>query len=73
MLEDLKPPKRKYNCKVASIQVDLNETDAQIFINAVNDPNWGFKTLQNSLADRGITLVDTAIAKHRRKQCACFR
>lgn len=73
MLEDLKPPVRKYSCKVASIAADLNETDSAIFVNAVNDPNWQFKSLSNALANKGLVIVDTSIAKHRRKQCSCFR
>ena len=73
MLEDLKPPVRKYNCKVAVIAATLDEKDSKILIDAVNNPEWQFKSLQNALADKGLLLVDTAIAKHRRKQCACFR
>ena len=73
MLEDLKPPVRKYSCRVAVIAAELSETDSVIFVNAVNDPNWQFRSLQNALADKGLVIVDSAIAKHRRKQCSCFR
>lgn len=73
MLEDLKPPTRKYTCKVAVIAAGLSEKDADILLTAVNSPEWQFKSLSNALADKGLTIVDTAIAKHRRKQCACFR
>lgn len=73
MLEDLTPPVRKYSCKVASIAASLDEKDSKILLEAVNNPDWHFKSLSNALADKGLTIVDTAIAKHRRKQCACFR
>lgn len=73
MLEDLKPPKRTYSCKVSTIAAELEEKDSKIFLDAVLNPEWHFKSLSNALADKGITIVDTAIAKHRRKQCACFR
>lgn len=73
MLEDLTPPKRLHSCKVRTIAAELSETDAKILLDAVNNPEWQFKSLSNALADKGLVIVDTAIAKHRRKQCACFR
>lgn len=73
MLENLTPPKRNYSCKVQTIASDLEEKDRSIFLDAVDSPEWNFKTLSNALADKGLTIVDTAIAKHRRRQCACFR
>jgi 5,10-methylene-tetrahydrofolate dehydrogenase/methenyl tetrahydrofolate cyclohydrolase len=73
MLEDLTPPGRTYACKVRTVAEGLEPKDKDILIAAVNNPDWNFKTLSNELAKRGITIVDTGIAKHRRKQCACFR
>jgi hypothetical protein len=73
MLEDLTPPARIYGCKVRTVAEGLEPKDKEILIAAVNNPDWNFKTLSNELAKRGLTIVDTGIAKHRRKQCACFR
>ena len=73
MLEDLIPPGRTYACKVRTVAEGLEPKDKDILIAAVNNSDWNFKTLSNELAKRGITIVDTGIAKHRRKQCACFR
>ena len=73
MLEDLKPPGRHFTCKVQTVAEELDAKDSQILIEAVNSDKWSFKTLSNELAKRGIVIVDTTIAKHRRKQCSCFR
>jgi hypothetical protein len=73
MLEGLTPPVRTYGCKVRTIAEGLEEKDKDILLAAIDNPEWQFKSLSNALADRGITIVDTAIAKHRRKQCSCFR
>lgn len=73
MLEDLIPPARVYGCKIRTIAEELEPSDKDILIAAVNNPRWKFKTLSNELAKRGIVIVDTTIAKHRRKQCSCFR
>ena len=73
MLEDLKPPGRHFTCKVQTVAEELEAKDSQILIEAVNSDKWSFKTLSNELAKRGIVIVDTTIAKHRRKQCSCFR
>ena len=73
MLEDLKPPGRHFTCKVQTVAEGLDAKDKEILIEAVNSDKWSFKTLSNELAKRGIVIVDTTIAKHRRKQCSCFR
>lgn len=73
MLEDLKPPGRHFTCKVQTVAEELDAKDSEILIEAVNSDKWSFKTLSNELAKRGIVIVDTTIAKHRRKQCSCFR
>lgn len=73
MLENLKPPVRKYSCKVAQEAEKLEQPDREIFLDAVDDVQWKYKTLQGELAKFGIHVVDTTIAKHRNKTCACYR
>ena len=75
MLEGLEPPKSKsVYCKVAQTLEKLDENDAAILIAALADVHrWGAKTLQNSLRERGLSLADTTISKHRNKTCACYR
>ncbi len=73
MLEDLTPPQPQFTCKVRTVADSLDAKDREILLNAVNSDEWKLKTLSNELAKRGLVIVDTGIAKHRRKQCACFR
>jgi hypothetical protein len=73
MLEDLKPPTRQFTCKVRTIAEELDAKDKEIFLSAVMDPDWKYKTLSNELAKRGLVLVDTTIKTHRIKACGCFR
>jgi hypothetical protein len=73
MLEDLKPPGRQFTCKVRTVAETLDAKDKEILLNAVNSEEWSFSSLSNELAKRGLVIVDTGIAKHRRKQCSCFR
>jgi hypothetical protein len=73
MLEDLIPPGRHFTCKVRTVADALDANDKKILLSAVNSEEWKLKTLSNELAKRGLVIVDTAIAKHRRKQCSCFR
>ena len=73
MLEDLTPPVRQHPCKVRTVAADLTPKDAEILLEAVNNPAWAFKTLSNELAERGLVITDLSIARHRRQQCSCFR
>lgn len=73
MLEDLRPPARTYTCKVAKVAEELEEKDRTILLAAVDNPEWNFKTLSNELGKRGIIIIDNTIARHRRRQCGCFR
>lgn len=73
MLEDLKPPVRTYPCKVKTTAEALDAKDKEILLSAVNSEEWAYKTLSNELAKRGLEILDTTIARHRTKRCACFR
>jgi hypothetical protein len=73
MLEDLNIPTRSYPCKVTRIAEELEEKDREILLAAVDNPDWGFKTLEKALFKKGIVLIDTTIAAHRRRSCGCFR
>ena len=75
MLEGLEPPQNKaIYCKIAQISETLSEADLEILNSALADKNrWGAKTLMKALRDRGLSVADTTIAKHRNNQCACYR
>lgn len=72
MLENLtRPEPRAGYCKVAALLATLDETDAKILTEAVDDPSWVAKQLSKALRDRGVLLSDTTILRHRRRECVC--
>lgn len=75
MLEGLKPPpNRAYYCRVSQVLADLDQTDSEILTQAIaDDHSWPAKTLANALRERGVSLADTTISRHRKKICACGR
>jgi hypothetical protein len=75
MLEGLTPPKnRSVYCKVADVYATLDESDRKILQAAVDDVDtWGARTLSTALRNRGLSMADTTITKHRNKGCACYR
>ena len=75
MLEGLIPPPNKSEyCKVADVLSGLSKEDRVILETALADTQkWKHKTLSNALRQKGLSLADTTIAKHRLQTCACFR
>jgi hypothetical protein len=51
----------------------MSDKDAAILEEAVMNPSWACKTLQNELAKREIILSDTSIKHHREKRCSCWK
>lgn len=73
LLKDLKPPVRKYSCKVRTLTNAMEKDDAKILMDAINNINgWPARTLQNALEERGIILSDLTINRHRRGTCSCL-
>lgn len=73
MLEDLVIPAKITTCRVRTVASELSKTDAAILEDAVMNPEWACKTLQNELLKREIKLSDTTIKHHREKRCSCWR
>lgn len=72
MLEDMTPPVKVYPCKVREVAESLSESDAKIFMNAINDlANWSNTLLAGELNKRGVYISEKPIRKHRRKECSC--
>lgn len=71
-LDGLKPPTREYSCRIRVVAASLGETDKAIFMAAVDDSTtWAAKTLSNSLKERGLSMTDLVITKHRNGICSC--
>jgi len=73
LLDNLEPPKKVWPCRVRTLYSEFDKTDADIFDNAVSDPNWKAETLSKALATRGITIAGSAITRHRQKECSCSK
>lgn len=75
MLEGLTPPPNKsVYCKIDLMAQELDESDRKILFDAIDDhETWGARTLSSALRQRGISVADTTITKHRQRACACFR
>jgi hypothetical protein len=71
MLEGLTPPTKVLSCKVRELIESLEPKDQEILKAALLDPAWAHLTLTNSLRDRGITISETPIRKHRLGRCSC--
>lgn len=72
MLEDLGQPKPRYTCKVATTKQTLNETDAEILENAINNPAWHLSALEKALRNKGVIISEKPLKKHREKTCSCY-
>jgi hypothetical protein len=73
MLEDLFIPVKHTPCRVRTVKEEIPEKDALILEDAVMNPEWPCKTLQNELLKRDIKISDTAIKHHREKRCSCWK
>lgn len=75
MLEGLTPAQnRSVYCKIDMIKSTLEPEDQKILETSVNDyETWSSKGLSKALRERGISVADTTITKHRERLCACYR
>lgn len=73
MLESLKIPRRKFPCAVRTFWETLEPADQEILMSNLCDFSIGHKTLEKALSGVGVTLSDTAIAKHRSGHCSCSK
>lgn len=73
MLEGLKPPVKVWPCKVRATAETLSKDDAKILLDAAENVDWKIYALQKALADRGLSLSEKVLHKHRNKICSCYR
>jgi len=73
MLEALRIPTRKFPCAVRTFWETLSEADREILMSNLCDFSIGHKTHEKALQSVGVTLSDTAIARHRTGLCSCSR
>lgn len=74
MLEGLTPPPNKsVYCKIEQLSATLDESDKKILTDALDNPDWSANGLSMALRQRGFSVADVTITKHRQKACACYR
>ena len=72
MLEGLTPPKREATfCKVSFTAEQLDSSDREILLTAVDNQEWSAKALSKALKERGIQISDTTLLRHRQRHCSC--
>lgn len=72
MLEGLTPITSETKCKVGQLLDTLDESDEKILQAALDDTDtWSALALKNALMQRGISVGDVVIGKHRRGLCVC--
>jgi hypothetical protein len=74
LLDGLTPPIKVVPCKVRTLFETLDPSDVEILRQALDDEvTWPAKTLQRALADKGVSLIDSSISRHRTKVCSCSK
>jgi hypothetical protein len=74
ILNDLTPPVKTWPCLVRETANKLEDpADKNILLEAVMDDNWKFAALERVLRDKGISLGQQTIKKHREKNCSCWK
>ena len=71
MLEDLTPQKPIRTCAVRTLIDKLEKKDQEILIAALANPDWASKGLARELTNRGLSISDQPILRHRKKECSC--
>ena len=73
LLDGLTPTKDIQPCKVGRTIIELEPSDAEVLINALEDPRWTSRGLSRALADRGIGLSKDTVEAHMKKTCRCSK
>jgi hypothetical protein len=73
MLEGMVPPLSSSMCKVGQKALGLSEEDNKILKASVEDPRWSSSALRRALIERGFVVGETALLRHRKKECTCAR
>jgi hypothetical protein len=73
MLEGLAPNKKDALCILMSKAADLDKSDYDILMEALESPLWSSNGLSEALRSRGFIVHKGAVANHRKKTCSCAR
>lgn len=73
MLEGLTPEKEPQPCRAITLALELEAKDAQILLDAYNNPRWTANALANALRARGVNISKDTIRNHKEKTCKCLK
>jgi len=73
MLEGLAPPFGGNLCKVGRLAHELTPEDNEILQSAVIDERWTTSALTLALSERGFSVGETVLRRHRTGKCSCAR
>lgn len=73
LLDGLAPRAKKHihTCKVRTIAQQLDEADATIYWEAIDNHAWPANDLERQLGTRGIQITQNTIRRHRNRGCSC--
>jgi hypothetical protein len=73
LLDGLEPTKNIDPCRVGKLILELEPTDQQILIQALEDDRWTARALGLALNARGITISKDTLQTHMKKTCRCSK
>lgn len=73
ILDNLEPLHEKQPCRVGKLILELEPSDQQTLIAALQDDRWTPRSLANALNSRGITIARDTLQAHMRKTCRCSK
>jgi hypothetical protein len=73
LLDGLEPIKNIDPCRVGKLILELEPSDQQTLIAALEDDRWTARSLANALNGRGITIARDTLQAHMRKTCRCSK
>jgi len=73
ILDGLTPLKDIDPCRVGKLILELEPSDQQILIQALEDERWTARALGLALNARGVTISKDTLQAHMRKTCRCSK
>ena len=68
------PEKYRTSCQVRSVRERLDNEDKTIFDGWLNNNEvWSSASIAETMTKQGFQIGRTAVQKHRREACSCFR
>ena len=73
MLEGLTPPLEDSLCKIGRDASELSAEDFAVLQSSLDNSLWTTAALAKALCARGFIVRETALRRHRKRECTCAR